>query len=71
MVIFWPFGEVSIKSFSPLKRARIILKKMLTRAAGDTCVRVLAILVICAVVVIIIVEAVKPGAIARSIDGWF
>jgi len=56
---------------SELARARKILKVMMTRAAGDNCVRVLALIVILAVVAVIIVEAVDGGAIKESVEGWF
>jgi hypothetical protein len=56
---------------SELARAKKIMKVMLTRAAGDCCVRVLAILVILAVIAVIIVEAVAPGTMKKQTDGWF
>jgi hypothetical protein len=55
---------------SELVRARKILKRMLTRAAGDTCVRILAIAVILSAVAVIIVEAIKPGTVKKTADGW-
>jgi hypothetical protein len=56
---------------SELERAKKIMKQMLTRAAGDNCVRLLAILVILSVVAVVIVEAVSPGAVKKNSDAWF
>jgi t-SNARE complex subunit (syntaxin) len=56
---------------SELARAKKIMKVMITRAAGDNCVRLLAILVIIAVVVVIVVEAVMPGSTKEQVDSWF
>jgi chromosome segregation ATPase len=56
---------------SELARAKKIMKAMVTRAAGDNCVRLLAIIVIISVVVVIIVEAVMPGATKEQADSWF
>ncbi|OHT06224.1 vesicle transport through interaction with t-SNAREs 1A-like protein [Tritrichomonas foetus] len=56
---------------SELNRAKKIMKVMITRAAGDNCVRVLALLVLLAVIAVIVVEAVSPGAIKKQVDGWF
>jgi hypothetical protein len=56
---------------SELARARKIMKVMLTRAAGDCCVRILAVIVILSVVAVIIVEAVAPGSVKQQSDGWF
>ena len=56
---------------SELKRARKILKVMITRAAGDNCIRVLAALVIIAVIVVVVVDQVKPGSIKQQTEGWF
>jgi hypothetical protein len=55
---------------SELSRARKILKRMLTRARGDACVRVLAGLVLLSALAVIIVEIVKPGTVKRTADGW-
>lgn len=56
---------------SELNRAKKVMKVIMTRAAGDNCVRVLALLVLLAVLAVIIVEAVKPGAVKKQVDGWF
>lgn len=56
---------------SELARARKVLKQMVTRAAGDNCIRVLAILVIIAVVAVVVVEVVKPGSVKKQSEGWF
>jgi hypothetical protein len=56
---------------SELARAKKIMKVLLTRAAGDCCVGVLAYLVILAVIAVIIVEAVAPGTMKKQTDGWF
>ena len=56
---------------SELSRAKKIMKQMVNRAAGDNCVRVLALLVLLAVLAVIIVESVKPGAIKKQVNGWF
>jgi hypothetical protein len=52
---------------SESERAKKIMRSVLTRAAGDNCVRLLAILVILAVVV----EAISPGAVKKNSDAWF
>lgn len=56
---------------SELSRAKKIMKQMVNRAAGDNCVRILALLFLLAVLAVIIVECVKPGAVKKQINGWF
>lgn len=56
---------------SELFRAKKIMKVMFTRAAGDRCLRILALLVLLSVVAVIVVECVKPGAVKKSTEGWF
>ncbi|KAH0791584.1 putative plant SNARE 11 [Histomonas meleagridis] len=56
---------------SELYRAKKIMKVMITRAAGDKCVRILALLVLLAVIAIIVVEIISPGAVKKQAEGWF
>lgn len=64
-------GEDLDEMVSELERAKKYLRAMLTRAAGDVCVRVLAIIVLIAVIGVIIVEIVKPGSVASAIESGF
>lgn len=54
-----------------IARAKVVMKQMFVRAAGDQCVRILAVLVVIAVVALIIVEAVMPNTIKETAEGWF
>ena len=56
---------------SELSRAKKIMKQMVNMVAGDNCVRILALLFLLAVLAVIIVECVKPGAVKKQINGWF
>lgn len=54
-----------------IARAKVVMKQMFVRAAGDQCVRILAVLVVIAVVALIIVEAMMPNTIKETAEGWF
>lgn len=54
-----------------LDMAKKAMKQMLVRAAGDQCVRILAVLVILAVIAVVVVEAMMPGTVKETSEGWF
>ena len=55
---------------SEMGRAKVIMKSMITRAAGDNCVRALAILVVIAIIAVIVVDVLSPGTVKKQVDGW-
>ena len=54
-----------------LDRAKVVMKGMVTRAAGDNCVRVLIILVLLCIIGVIVAEVVAPGSIKNEIEKGF
>ena len=56
---------------SEIDRAKVILKQMVNRAAGDNCVRVLIIIVLLAIIGVIVTEIVAPGTIKNQVEKGF
>ncbi|EAY10989.1 hypothetical protein TVAG_446910 [Trichomonas vaginalis G3] len=56
---------------SELDRAKVVLKNMFGRVAGDKCIRVLAIIVALTIIAAIVVSIVKPSAIKNTVEQSF
>ena len=56
---------------SELDRAKVVMKQMVNRAAGDNCVRVLIILVCLCIIGVIVTEIVAPGTIKNQVEKGF
>ena len=55
---------------SELDRGKKVIKGIVTRAAGDNCVRALAILIIIAIIGIIVLESTGLGSVKEQVDSW-
>lgn len=54
-----------------LDRAKKVMHGMLTRAAGDNCVRILVIIVVLCIIGVIVAECVAPGSIKNQVEKGF
>lgn len=54
---------------SEVSRAKKVIKVIMTRAVGDNCIRVLALLFLLSVLAVIITKSIKPESTKKQVEG--